>query len=87
MTTRLLLPSGELSAYALRCGYVVHRPCPLGYAELYQEHGTYHVRAVNERLKGEGRPLSDWRAWESFPAGHLGEARRALRRLMRTLDA
>lgn len=63
----------ELTAYAFACGYMQSRTLPDGaYITLWQEHGTYHVRAHN---KARGRIF-----WDSFSS--LKEAKNRYRQAL-----
>lgn len=77
------LRSGDVSAYALRCGGVqsCERDGPNGWrVELYREHNTYHVRTFDYAKRDAGAPLATWRTWQSFPLSELKQARAHYRR-------
>ena len=80
MTTK----RGELSAYALACGYVQTvggvREFTQSEAYLYAEGDCYHVR----RPLDEGEVYHLPMGWDSYAT--LGEARRALRKYGRLTD-
>lgn len=83
----LIVNDGSPSAYGFACGYVMRYEKGACSAELYKEHGTYHVRAFNRDKvgKGDGSSLSPWRRWHS--TSKRGRARaiyRALRHACRT---
>jgi len=65
--TRFATKRGQLTAYALACGYIQRR----GPWKLYREHGVYHVKGFAPEHPGQ-------LYWDT--ARTLTEARKILRR-------
>lgn len=67
------MKAGLVSAYGFACGYVEQAEIGETRIRLWQEHGSYHVRAHEHGFGGHGRLF-----WDSFST--LSEARKRFAR-------
>jgi len=70
---KLQTKRGNLSAYALSCGYVERIEDGCIVIQLSHEHGIYHVK--KKVIEGK------WQEWQSFDT--LAQARKALSKIKR----
>lgn len=67
--------SGELTPYALSCGYLQRHNGGERWVSLYREHSHYHVMS--------GKHCEQYDTWETFPTGELTAARKLYKQLKR----
>jgi hypothetical protein len=70
--------NGFLSAYGLACGYIEQKMNNNIEVTLYEEHGVYHVTAINRNYPTR----KDCKIWETFDL--LGEAKKEYFKLTRS---
>lgn len=84
-TPQFVRADGSPTTYGFRCGHVQRFEIATGAAEIYMEHGCYHVRRFDFRKRDAGAPLSEWRQWDSFPSSESVAARKRHRENVRTV--
>ena len=77
MKTNFCNKNGDLSLYALCCGYVIRREYNGSYAELFMEHSHFHVKT--------GKIGECYKQWDTFNSNELTQARKRLNEFIKEI--